>query len=113
MTHHSCIGWVQAGDVWALRVLHFYVYPKSACCSRVRCGLETHLHILLPILGFLWREPFSGFSFFKACFFRSWAFAWLWAFPPLAHSLALFYSLCESYCTALPFLLWRYLTQAC
>ena len=49
----SCIGWVQAGDVWALRVLHFHVYPKHACRSRFCRGLEACLHILLPILGFL------------------------------------------------------------
>ena len=109
----SCIGWVQANDVWALRVLHFYVYPKSAYCSCIRRGLEACLYILPPILGFLWSEPFSGFSFFKACSFWGWAFAWSWAFPPLAHSLALFYSLCVSCRTALPFLLWCYLTQTC
>ena len=41
LTHNlttSCIGWVQAGEVWALRVLLFHVRPKSACCSYVYCG---------------------------------------------------------------------------
>ena len=109
----SCIGWVQAGDVWALHVLHFHVYPKHAYCWSVRCGLEAYLHILSPILGFIWREPFSGFSFFRACSFQGWAFAWSWAFPPLAHFLALFYSLCISCRITLLFLLWCYLTQAC
>ena len=66
----SCIGWVQAGDVWAFHVLHFHVYPKSAYYLRVRRGLQTCLHNLPPILGFLWHEPFSGLSFFKACSFR-------------------------------------------
>ena len=94
-------------------MLHFHVYPKSACCSRVCHGLETRLHILPSILGFLWHEPFSSFSFFKACSFLGWAFVWPWAFPPSAHSLALFCSLCVSCRTALLFLLWRYLTQAC
>ena len=93
-------------------MLHFHVHPKSACCSRVRRGLEACLHILLPILGFLWREAFSGFSFFKACSFQGWAFAWSWAFPPSAHSLALFYSLYVSCHTVLLFLLWCYLTEA-
>ena len=37
----SCIGWVQAGDVWALCVLHFHEHPKSACCSRVHHGLKA------------------------------------------------------------------------
>ena len=50
-----------------MRVLHFHVYLKSACCSCVCRGLEACLHILLPILGFLWHDPFSSFSFFKAC----------------------------------------------
>ena len=34
----SCIGWVQAGEVWALRVSLFHVCPKSACCSCVCRG---------------------------------------------------------------------------
>ena len=109
----SCIGWVQAGDVWALCVFHFHVYPKSAYCSRVRRGLETCLHILSPILGFLWCEPFSGFSFFKAYSFWGWAFSWPWAFPSSSHSLVIFCSLYVSCRIALPFLPWCYLTQAC
>ena len=28
----SCIGWVQAGKIWALRVPLFHVCPKSAYC---------------------------------------------------------------------------------
>ena len=83
------------------------------CCSCVRHNLETCLHILPPILGFLWREPFSSFSSFKACSFQGWVFAWPWAFPPSVHSLALFCSLCVFCRTALSFLLWRYLTQSC
>ena len=84
-----CIGWVQASDVQALCVLHFHVYPKSTYYSHVRNGLETCLHNLPPILGFLWHEPFSGLSFFKACSFWGQAFAWSWAFPPSTHSLSL------------------------
>ena len=49
----------------------------------------------------------------KHALFRGWVFTWLWAFPPSAYSLAIFCSLCESCRTALSFLLWRYLTQAC
>ena len=108
----SCIGGIQVDDVWALYMLHFHVYPKSVCCSHVCRGLEACLHILPPILGFLWHEPFSGFSFFKAYSSRGWAFAWPWAFPYPAHSLAIFCSLCVSCHTALPFLLWRYLTHS-
>ena len=29
MTHHSCIGWVQVGSAWALRVLHFSCTSKA------------------------------------------------------------------------------------
>ena len=42
----SCIGWVQAGEVWALRVPSFYMCPKSACYSFVRRGLKACLHSL-------------------------------------------------------------------
>ena len=48
-----CIGWVQAGDVWALCVLYFCVCLKLARCSCVCCGLEACLLILSPILDFL------------------------------------------------------------
>ena len=41
-----CIGWVQAGDAWALRVLSFHMCPKSTYCPFVYCGLEACLHIL-------------------------------------------------------------------
>ena len=60
----SYIGWVQAGDVWTLRVPHFYVCPKSTCCSCIHRDLEARLHSLLSILDFLWHELFSDFSFF-------------------------------------------------
>ena len=46
----SCIDWVQAGEVWALRVPSFYICPKSACCSRVHHGLEACPHNLLFVL---------------------------------------------------------------
>ena len=60
----SCIGWVQAGEVWALRVLNFCVCPRLARC--VCCGLEAPLHILPLILDFLWRELLSDSSFSMA-----------------------------------------------
>ena len=60
----SCIGWVQAGEVWALRMLNFCVCPKHAhCVCRV---LEVPLHILPPILDFLWHELLSNSSFSMA-----------------------------------------------
>ena len=34
----SCIGWVQAGEVWALHLPLFHVCPKSTCCSCVCRG---------------------------------------------------------------------------
>ena len=60
----SCIGWVQAGDAWALRVLCFCVCPKLARCSCICRGLEARLLILLPTLDFLWPKLFSDFPFF-------------------------------------------------
>ena len=42
----SCIGWVQAGEAWALRVPFFYMCPKSVCRSLVCRGLEACLHSL-------------------------------------------------------------------
>ena len=63
----SCISWVQASDVWALRVFYFWVCPKLARC--VCRDLEAHLHILLLILDFLWHELFSGSSFCMPYFF--------------------------------------------
>ena len=55
---------VLVGEVWTLRVLDFCVCPKLACC--VCSGLEAPLHILPPILDFLWLELFSNFLFFMA-----------------------------------------------
>ena len=34
----SCIGWVQVGGAWALRMPLFHVCPKPACCSCVCRG---------------------------------------------------------------------------
>ena len=48
---------VLVGEVWTLRVLDFCVSPKLACC--VCSGLEAPLHILSPILDFLWLELLS------------------------------------------------------
>ena len=60
----SCIGWVHAKDVWALRMLHFYVCLKSVCYSCVCRGLEARLLSLPFIFDFLWRELFFDVSFF-------------------------------------------------
>ena len=37
----SCIGWVQAGEIWALCVPLFHVCPKSACCLCICRGWPT------------------------------------------------------------------------
>ena len=47
----SYIGWVQTGEVWALRVPSFYMCPKSTCCSLVHRGLEVLLFDFLLPLG--------------------------------------------------------------
>ena len=49
----SCIGWVQAGEVWALRVLSFHICPKSAYCFLIRRGLKACLHSLPFVLWLL------------------------------------------------------------
>ena len=52
----SYIGWVQDGEVWVLRMFNLCVCPKLAQC--ICRGLKACLHILPPILDFLWRELF-------------------------------------------------------
>ena len=64
MTHHFCIGWVQVGSAWVLRMLHFRVRQKLVHCSRICHGLEVHLCIMSLILDLLWRELFFDFPFF-------------------------------------------------
>ena len=59
----SCIGWVQAGEVWALRVPLFHVCSKSACCSCVCRGWPTQsaVHFLLfSGSPFLYGLPYLG-----------------------------------------------------
>ena len=51
----SCIGWVQAGEGWTLRVPLFHVRPKSVCCSCVCRGWSAQSAV------HSW--PFSGFPF--------------------------------------------------
>ena len=97
----SCIGQVQAGDVWALCVLQFYVCSKLACCSSVCHDLETCLHILSVIFYFLWRGLLSDLPSFMPCSLWGLGFAKLWAFLPSAYSLLL----SQPCHTTLPFLL--------
>ena len=57
----SCIGWIQAGEVWALRVPSFYVSPKI-------CLLLSHP----PWSGRLPKQPAVGpLIFYVSCFLIS------------------------------------------
>ena len=73
----SCIGWVQAGKVWVLRVPSFHICPKSACCSLVRCGLEACLHSLpFDLWPFMWAAfwfpaPLKGWYLFVTGLYTS------------------------------------------
>ena len=113
MTHHSCIGWVQVGDAWALCVLHFCVCPKLICCSCICHGLEVRLHVLPPIIDLLWYELFFDPPFFMACFLQELGLAWSWAFLPFSHCLLLLLAYQYSCHAILLFLLQRYLIHAC
>jgi len=46
----SCISWIQASEVWFLRVTSFHMCPKSVCCSLVYPGLKACLHSLPFVL---------------------------------------------------------------
>ena len=94
----SCIGWVQAGGAWALRMPSFHMCPKFACCPFVCRGLEAC-------------RPCS-LTFYVGCFLFSRSsqelgFIWWWAlyfFGPLLdfpHFLP--------YCSAIP----AVMTQSC
>ena len=88
----SCIGWVQASEVWALRMPFFHMCPKSAYHSLVRRGLKVCLHSLPSVfLLFMWAvfwftAPLRGGAFIVTGLYIS----WLPLFPAM--------SLCHSYC---------------
>ena len=63
----SCIGWVQASEIWALYVPSFHICLKSVCCSLVCHGLEVCLHSL-PFV--LW--PFIWAAFWFPAPLRGW-----------------------------------------
>ena len=67
-------------------MLHFCVCPKLVRCSCICRGLKARLHILSPILDFLWCELFYDFPFFIACSLWGLGFSWLWVFLHLAYS---------------------------
>ena len=58
-----CIGWVQAGGAWALRVPSFHMCPKSACCPFVYRGLETCLPDLPSVFFDILCELLFDFPF--------------------------------------------------
>ena len=64
----SYIGWIQAGEVWALRVPSFHMCPKSVYRLLVRRSLEACLHSLPSVF---W--PFMWVAFWFPASFRGWA----------------------------------------
>ena len=91
----SYFGWVQAGEVWALRVPFFHVCPKSVCCSCVCCGWPAQSAIrFLLFFGFpfLYGLPYSGLGL-------AWQWALLFFSPPFfllsSPAILLFHSCCE------------------
>ena len=89
-----CIGWVQAGGVWTLRVPSFHMCPKPACCLFVCRGLEARRSCFL--------------TFYVACFFvfllplgvglylmMGLTFLWLTPWFPLFLAISFCYSCCN------------------
>ena len=73
----SYIGWVQAGEVWVLRVPFFHMRPKFDYCSLIRRGLEACLHSLPFVLWpFMWAAfwfptPLKGWYLFVTGLYTS------------------------------------------
>ena len=73
----SCIGWVQAGEIWSLCVPSFHICPKFVCYSLVCRGLEVCLHSLPFILWpFIWAAfwfpvPLRGWYLFVTGLYTS------------------------------------------
>ena len=88
--------------IWNLPTTHTSAVTWKLVCTSCRPSLASD-----GVIHFL------ASNSLKLALFWGWAFAWPWAFPPSTHFLALFCSLCVSYRTALSFMLWCYLTQAC
>ena len=84
LTHNltvSCIGQVQAGEVWALRMPFFHVCPKSTCCSCVFRGWPAQSTIrFLTIFWFpfpLWFALLQDWALLDGglCFFLAYPFS--------------------------------------
>ena len=59
----SCIGWVQADEVWVLRVHLFHVCPKSVCCLCICRGWPAHSAVCFLLFSgfpFLYGLPYLG-----------------------------------------------------
>ena len=59
----SCIGWVQVGEVWVLRMPFFHVCLKSAYCSCVCLGWPAQFAIRFLLFSgspFLYGFPYLG-----------------------------------------------------
>ena len=83
----SCIGWVQAGGAWVLRVPPFHVCPKSTCWSFVCRGLEAYLPFVFFVLlcELLFDFPFlsgAGPYLIMGLIFL-WSTSWLPSFPAI------------------------------
>ena len=87
LTHHSCIGQVQASGVWALCVLQFCVCPKLVHYSCICHGLKACLCIL-PLITSYGVDCFLISHFLTACFSQGLGLAWLWAFISSAYFFA-------------------------
>ena len=91
----SCIGWVQAGEVWALCMPFFHVYPKSDYCSCVYCGWPAQSAVRFWL--------FFGFPFLYGLPYSRLDLAWWWAllffsppfFLPPSLAIPLYHSYCE------------------
>ena len=85
-----CIGWVQVGGVWALRVPSFHMCPKSICCLFVCRGLEACLHSLPSVFfdllcGLLFDFPLllgAGLYLMMSLIFL-WPTSWFPSFPTI------------------------------
>ena len=91
MTHHSCIGWIQAGSLgFACAPLPVYIESLSAAHAfaivwRLICAFYRSSLTSYGVNCFL------IFHSLLACSFQGLGLTWSWVFPFLAHSLLLPY----------------------
>ena len=106
----SCICWVQAGDVWALHMLHFCLCPLLMCLpwfGDLFAYSAIHLWLLMARAIFLFPILYGLLPLGARLF-------WIVGLSSFSLLFYLFRSLAAISCrTTLSFLLWCYLTQAC